>query len=51
MAFSVMPKKSVVKPILKKGTTDDVDNYYPITSVPVTSMILENNCKTAGIIP
>jgi hypothetical protein len=34
-----MPKKSVVKPIFKKGTTYDVDNYRPITLVPAMSMV------------
>jgi hypothetical protein len=32
-------KKSVVKPIFKKGTTYDVDNYHPITSVPAMSIV------------
>jgi hypothetical protein len=36
-----MPKKSAVKPIFKKGTKDDVDNYRPITLVWAMSMILE----------
>jgi hypothetical protein len=36
-----MPKKSVVKPIFKKGTTDDVDNYRSITLVQAMSVILE----------
>jgi hypothetical protein len=36
-----MPKKSAVKPIFKKGATDDVDNYRPITLVSAMSMILE----------
>jgi hypothetical protein len=34
-------KKLVVKLILKKGSTQDVNNYCPITSAPALSKILE----------
>jgi hypothetical protein len=37
----LLKKKSVVKPILKKGSTLDVDNYHPITLVPALLKILE----------
>jgi potassium voltage-gated channel Eag-related subfamily H protein 8 len=39
--FPLCLKKSTVKLIFKKGTTDDVDNYRPITLVPAMSLILE----------
>jgi hypothetical protein len=34
-------KKSVVKPIYKKGTKEDANNYRPITLVPALSKVLE----------
>jgi hypothetical protein len=40
--FPYTLKKSVVKPIYKNGTKEDVNNYRPITRVPTLSNILEN---------
>jgi hypothetical protein len=34
-------KNSLVKPIFKKGTTDDEDIHHPIMLVPAMSMLLE----------
>jgi hypothetical protein len=34
-------KKSVVKPIHRKGTKEDANNYRPITLVPALSKSLE----------
>jgi hypothetical protein len=39
--FRHAQKKSAVKPIFKKGTTDDIDNCRPIMLGPAMLMILE----------
>jgi hypothetical protein len=39
--FTSCLKKFVVKPVLKKVSTQDVDNYHTITLVPAPSKILE----------
>jgi hypothetical protein len=38
---STSKKKPAVKPIHKKGTKEDADNYHLITPVPALSQILE----------
>jgi hypothetical protein len=36
-------KKSVVKPIYKKGMKEDANNYHPITLASALSQILKNH--------
>jgi hypothetical protein len=44
--FPFILKKSVVKPIYKRGTKEDANNYSPITLVPGFSKILEKVIAT-----
>lgn len=44
--FPQVLKISMVVPIHKKGSVDDVDNYRPITITPILSKVFENVIKT-----
>jgi hypothetical protein len=40
--FPFAQKKSVVKPIPKKGTMDEINNYHPSILVPIIFLAIHN---------
>ena len=38
-------KKKRVTPVFKKGGTEDVNNYRPISILPIAMKIFEKNCS------
>jgi hypothetical protein len=56
--FPKLLKKSIVKPVYKKGAKTDITNYRPITLIPILSKVFEkcmykrllNYCNTFNLI-